>query len=111
MICLFRNCIKKATCSVNYYYYIGYVLCDHHKELLSILCEYYHNSSYEEEIKLRRMCLFLYNTNFSDYGHCERAKIRVCIYCHVIDYIDFIVGPQVNDDGVCESCVQKRKIL
>jgi hypothetical protein len=108
MPCKFKGCVKEATYSVDYHYYDNAcVLCEHHRELLSILHQYYHNSDKEEELKLRRMCLYLYNTSYTDYGHCERAEIKNCIYCHAIDYIDFYIN-KVNSDGICEKCLNEK---
>ncbi len=111
MLCRFKRCIKKATCLINYYYYGEKpILCEHHRELLDILHEYYHNSSKEEELKIRRMCLYLYNTSYADYGHCERAQVKICKYCHSIDYVDFLIN-EVNDNNICQICYDEKNKL
>ncbi len=108
MLCKFKRCNKEAKCSVNYYFYDEKnILCEHHKELLTILRDYYHNTNKEEELKLRRLCLYLYDTSYADYGHCERAEVKICIYCHAIDYIDFPINI-VDCDGICQTCIKEK---
>lgn len=112
MLCRFRNCNKEATCEIWYHLYEDRnILCGHHRELLTILREYYHNSSSKnEELRIRRMCLYLYCTSYIDYNHCARAEVKICKYCHLIDYIDFPIH-NVNENNICETCtIQKNEL-
>ncbi len=70
-----------------------------------------HNVPLADRLELRRMAVYLLGARYND-PHCHEAKVKVCRYCHAIDYVSFVVDElNVVRDGVCLRCRQQKSEL